>query len=204
MFKLRLITAQRGGEFSTMEWADIDFDSAMWTIPAHKAKNGLAHRVPLTPFALNVLAPLIARRLDPEWASRWVFPNWGPYKARKDRQRPVDEHVSNIQKATQRIRSREGCGVAFTGHDLRRTAASHMASMGVPRLVISKILNHAESGVTHIYDRHSYDIEKRGALEQWSVRLEEILKGAERPGLTTVHPAMGEPSRVAKERSFND
>jgi hypothetical protein len=51
-----------------------------------------------------------------------------------------------------------------------------MASMGVPRLVIARILNHAESGVTAVYDRYSYDREKREALEAWARRLEEILE----------------------------
>lgn len=64
-----------------------------------------------------------------------------------------------------------------TPHDLRRTAASHMTSIGVSRLVVSKILNHAESGVTAVYDRHSYDSEKRTALDAWSLKLEEILNG---------------------------
>ena len=43
-------------------------------------------------------------------------------------------------------------------------AASFMTSMGISRLVVSKILNHAESGITAVYDRHSYDAEKRQAL----------------------------------------
>ena len=55
-------------------------------------------------------------------------------------------------------------------------AASAMASMGVPRLVIARILNHAESGVTAVYDRYSYGREKREALEAWGQRLEEILQ----------------------------
>ncbi len=46
-------------------------------------------------------------------------------------------------------------------HDLRRTAASMMTSMGVSRIVLGHILNHAERGVTAIYDRYSYDVEKR-------------------------------------------
>lgn len=61
-------------------------------------------------------------------------------------------------------------------HDLRRTAASYMASMGIQRLVISKILNHVESGVTAVYERHSYDAEKRQALDTWAERLGVILK----------------------------
>jgi hypothetical protein len=49
--------------------------------------------------------------------------------------------------------------------------------MGVNRLTVSKILNHVETGVTAIYDRHGYDAEKRHALESWATRLEEIISG---------------------------
>ena len=65
----------------------------------------------------------------------------------------------------------------FTPHDLRRTVASHMASAGVSRLVISKILNHVDSGVTAVYDRHSYDTDKRKALNSWARQLEAITSG---------------------------
>jgi integrase len=57
-------------------------------------------------------------------------------------------------------------------HDLRRTAASNMAALGINRLVISKILNHVETNVTAIYDRHGYNAEKRHALEAWAAHLE--------------------------------
>ena len=66
--------------------------------------------------------------------------------------------------------------VEFRQHDLRRTAASHMTGMGISRLVVGKILNHVETGVTAIYDRHSYDQEKRQALEAWGARVEELVK----------------------------
>ena len=52
-----------------------------------------------------------------------------------------------------------------------------MTSMGISRLTISKILNHAERGVTSVYDRHSYDAEKRRALDAWGAHLEEIIAG---------------------------
>ena len=65
----------------------------------------------------------------------------------------------------------------FKLHDLRRTAASYMTSIGIPRLVVSMILNHVEQGVTRVYDRHSYDKEKRVALDRWSRRLQTILTG---------------------------
>ncbi len=52
-----------------------------------------------------------------------------------------------------------------------------MAALGINRLVISKILNHVETNVTAIYDRHGYDTEKRHALEAWAAHLEGILSG---------------------------
>jgi hypothetical protein len=51
-----------------------------------------------------------------------------------------------------------------------------MASAGVPRLVVAKILNHVETGVTAVYDRHSYDAEKRAALDLRARELQRILK----------------------------
>ena len=65
----------------------------------------------------------------------------------------------------------------FTPHDLRRTAASCMTSGGISRLVVGKVLNHAERGVTAVYDRHSYDPEKRQALEAGDRKLTSILTG---------------------------
>jgi hypothetical protein len=43
--------------------------------------------------------------------------------------------------------------------------------------VVSKILNHVESGITAVHDRHSYDGEKRMALTKWDERLREIVTG---------------------------
>ena len=80
-----------------------------------------------------------------------------------------DAPMANPQKAIGRIRA--VTGIEFRGHDLRRTAASMMTGMGIPTLTVSKILNHIEPGVTAVYDRHSYEKEKRDALDQWSKRL---------------------------------
>ena len=54
-----------------------------------------------------------------------------------------------------------------------------MARLGVDRLVISKVLNHAEGGVTQIYDRYRYEAEKCQALERWGARLSAIVAGNE-------------------------
>ena len=159
MFKLRLMTAQRGAELKRMRWADIELPIGWWTIPSNVTKNKLAHRVPLSHSVRDVLYELQPRTGD----SEWVFPS--PTRAGR--------HIVNIQKAASEVRKFSGVG--FVPHDLRRTAASTMASIGVPRLVVGKILNHAEPGVTRVYDRHSYDEEKRDALNRWANKLGEIL-----------------------------
>jgi integrase len=149
--RLALVTAQRGGEICAMRWDELDLQAGVWTIPATKAKNGLAHRVPLSALALELIEAL--PRED-----AYVFVG-----ARGSRQH---------REAVQSIELED-----FRPHDLRRTAASGMASIGVSRIAISKILNHVETGVTAIYDRHGYDAEKREALTRWALELRRIVDG---------------------------
>ena len=164
--KLRLITAQRGGEVISMAWQEIDLNSKWWTIPGEKSKNGLSHRVWLSAPALQIISALQKERERSERLkkSSLVFPN------PRDGSRPMRE----LQKGIQRIRAASHVE-DFNGHDLRRTAASMMTSTGIPRLVVQKILNHVETGVTSVYDRHSYDAEKKDALEKWAKRLTRIV-----------------------------
>ena len=90
-------------------------------------------------------------------------------QARKKARAALNQHIQNVQKSIQRIR--RTTGIEFRGHDLRRTAATQMTSAGIPRLTVKRILNHVERDVTDIYDRYSYDAEKREALEAWARRL---------------------------------
>ncbi len=64
-------------------------------------------------------------------------------------------------------------------HDLRRTAASCMTMLKIPRLHVEKVLNHATSDIAEVYDRHDYLDEKRVALERWGNYLESIIAGKE-------------------------
>lgn len=159
--KLILVTAQRPGEVVSTEWSEIDIDAELWMIPAEKSKNGLAHRVPLSPVALGII-----NELGP--GEGYIFSS------------PIGSDRCLTAHSMSRLlnRNRDLLKIDhFTPHDLRRTAASHMASMGISRLVIAKILNHVETGVTAIYDRHGYDNEKREALNAWSAKLEQIIEG---------------------------
>ncbi len=74
--------------------------------------------------------------------------------------------------------NREYFGIAkWTPHDLRRTAASHIAALGTDRFTLARILNHADREVTGVYDRYTYDDEKRRALRKWDRRLQAIVSG---------------------------
>jgi integrase len=155
--KLRLVTAQRGGELLQMRWADLDARRTWWTIPGEFVKNGQGHRVFLTTRARAIIDGL---HRNPD--SVWVFPLslMGDYK-----------HVAR-RLATER----RADVTNFAGHDLRRTAASFMTSGGVPRFIVKRILNHSsEKDITGVYDRYSYDPEKRAAMEFWHRRLTAIL-----------------------------
>ena len=166
--RLILATAQRPGEVIAVEWDEIDLGEGWWILPAEKTKNGLAHRVPLNKNARSILRSLSR-------VSTFVFPS--PHDSQS-------MHRAALALALRRAREHEEGALEVNGfapHDLRRTAASHMASAGVERFVIGRVLNHIESGVTRVYDRHSYDQEKKKALDRWDRRLREIISG-ERTG----------------------
>lgn len=160
--KLQLATAQRIGEIVASEWTEFDLINGWWIIPALKAKNSNAHRVPLSKLSLEILQQ-IKRESDD---AKWLLPaprgdkHFAPTSISRAIRRNIDA-FKNIKH--------------FTPHDLRRTAASLMTSLGVSRLVVGKLLNHVESSVTAIYDRHSYDKEKRQAIDIWGLELENIL-----------------------------
>lgn len=171
--RLRLLTVQRGGEVVRMRWSEVDLQNKWWTIPGETTRNKLAHRVPLNPAAVTLLRELRSSAA-PEQA--WVCPSANPDV-------PV---IHDAKKAIARVRRRMNAD--FRGHDLRRTAASIMASAGVSRLVIAKVLNHVETGVTAVYDRHSYDAEKRAALDLWGRELQRILRKKRKASVIAFKP----------------
>ena len=161
ILKVMIYTGQRGGEAKAMRWEDVDLPGGWWTIPAAVSKNKLAHRVPLSAPVVELLRELHQK----DAGSPWVFPSDGERG-----------HRETIAKATADFRT--ASGVDFVPHDLRRSVATHLTGeLNVPRLVVSKLLNHVEPGVTKVYDRASYDREKRAALNSWAARLEQIVSG---------------------------
>ncbi|MBU8870736.1 MAG: tyrosine-type recombinase/integrase [Gemmatimonadales bacterium] len=166
VLRLALVTAQRIGEVRQMRWSDLETnatENAWWTVPPEVAKNAKAHRVPLTPTALEIIDLARAKAKG----SDFVFPG-----------RDVDNAMGRNTPDQALRRQSDKLGIEnFHIHDLRRTAGSVMTGMGIPRLTLAKVLNHGERGVTAVYDRYAYDKEKRKALEKWDRRLRAIMRG---------------------------
>jgi integrase len=183
LFRLRFLTAQRGGEIRRMRWADVDLHRGEWVIPADDAKNGVAHWVPLNQDAVTALTALKGwqqerlttinegrkkKRKAPRAFSEWVFPS----------PRGDDSPFDWEQKITKRIRQKSG--VDFRPHDIRRTVATMLTKCcKVDRFILKRILNHVDRDVTAIYDRNRYDDQKRLALDTWGRRLKAIVEEQE-------------------------
>jgi hypothetical protein len=53
--------------------------------------------------------------------------------------------------------------------------ATKISALGVSRMVVSKILNHIDRSITSVYDRHTYDPEKKEAMDIWGDHLKNII-----------------------------
>jgi len=161
MTKLLLLTGQRRGEVSQMRWSQLDLKSATWTIPEELSKNGREHFLPHSPSAIAILKKL------PRLHDDLVFPARGN-----------DETViSGFSRAKARLDKLSGVE-NWTLHDLRRTAATCLAKLETPPHVIERILNHISgtfAGVAGIYNRHSYLVEMRAALDKWDLLLKDLV-----------------------------
>jgi len=155
-----MLTGQRRDEVATMRWPDINLTAALWTIPREFTKNDRAHEVPLSLSAREIVGSL------PKVDESLVFTT----------NRKVA--VAGFSNAKRRLDHLSGIS-DWHLHDLRRTAASGMARLGVAPHVVEKVLAHKTgtiSGVAAIYNRHGYLAEKRDALDRWA---REVLRVAE-------------------------
>lgn len=160
--KALLFTGQRPEEVLQMGWSEIDMPSRYWMIRSGRVKSKNLHRVPLTQPVLSILKE---RRLV-VGGNEFVFGFESKEGPRMCTYRQMDHLIDAV-------------GEHFTRHDLRRTVATQLASLRVDRTVIGKILNHSDSSVTRVYDRFSYDTEKREALDLWVEKLGKIVLGSE-------------------------
>jgi len=162
--KAVLLSAQRPGEVVGMQWDHIEGE--WWVIPAALRKTREENRVPILPMLGVVIEQAKAISGD----SPYVF--LSP-RERNGGIRPL--RVGSLANAIRRHRQEMGISEQFTPHDLRRTMRTRLAEIGVSDMVAEKILGHKLQGVLGIYNRHSYDAEKKQALALWEQKLSQII-----------------------------
>jgi integrase len=156
--KFLLYTGLRRTEAGGLKWSEVA-DGAL-SIPAARMKGRKPHILPLSAQAIALIE---------------AQPRIGEYVF--GREAPLISHFARLMPE---LRTRMGDTPHFTLHDLRRSAASGMARIGVPVVVVEKILAHTGgtlAGVVGVYQRHSFLPEMASALQKWADHIEQLVGG---------------------------
>ena len=190
--RMILLSAARRGEVAAMRRTQIGQDG-IWALPGELTKNHAPLYLPLSADALAVIEA--QDKVDDQdliftpWGDR-IFNSWSHFKA------DFDKRVLWRLRAVARATGSDPAQVTplpnWTLHDLRRTARSLMSRAKVRPDHAERVLNHKIGGVEGTYDRHSYEDDKRDALERLARLLHQIIEGES----ATVVPF---PVRIAAE-----
>lgn len=174
MTQLLLLTGQRREEVAGASRTEFSLkvEQPLWTIPKERAKNGKEHHVPLAPAVVSIIdaMPVIDGKKKLLLTTTGETPISGFSKAKEK----LDAEILTIAKKEAAERGDDPEAITMTPwrlHDLRRTAASGMASLSIPVHVVEAVLNHKSGsikGVAATYNRYSYADEKRRALSAWA------------------------------------
>ena len=165
-----LLTACRRTEAADAVWPEFDLAQGVWLLPRERVKNANEHALPLPPAVMDMLAAL------PRFvASDFVFSETAG-------RRPISGFSRRKARLDERIAQLNGGQLIapWTWHDLRRSAASGMAALGIAPHVIEGVLNHRSgviSGIAQIYNRHDFRAEKAHALATWAAHLDRLEHG---------------------------
>ncbi len=161
IFKLLLLSGCRLNEIARLEWSEVGDDAI--TLPGSRTKNGKPHIVPLSGLARSILdrVPRIA-------GCMYVFSTNGrrPPSGSSRAKLKLDDHMQPTSP--------------WRLHDLRRTAVTGMAEIGILPHVVEAVVNHvsgSKGGIAGVYNRHNYPAEKRDALERWALHVAGIVAG---------------------------
>jgi integrase len=152
MVRLLILTAQRRAEIANLERGWLLTGQQAFEVPASHYKTDRPQVVPLSAPALAIVEALPQTSGDfllSTTAGKVPVSGFSKAKARIDK-------LSKVE--------------GWTLHDLRRSAATHMARLGIPQEHIERVLGHAIEGVAGTYNRYSYLDEKRAALDLWGAQ----------------------------------
>ncbi len=155
--KLLILTGQRRGEITQLTGGMVGEDTI--TLPSSLTKNSRQHTFPLGSMAKQIL--------NPPWpADAYFFPALGKTNP-----------FSGWSTCKPKLDKRSGVS-DWTLHDLRRTFASGLASIGVQLPVIERLLNHVSgsfSGIVGVYQRYDFMPEMRAAITRWEEHIHKLV-----------------------------
>jgi len=152
--RLLALTGARREEIAKLKWSEIDGDTIK--LEGSRTKTGAPHTIPLSSAAQALLNSL-------PHLGDFVFNGVRP--------------VSNWSHSKNELDAASGV-TNWRIHDLRRTVATGLQKLGVNLQTIEAVLGHtsgSRSGVVGVYQRHSFDSEKRAALEAWGAHVTSAL-----------------------------
>lgn len=168
--KLLLALGVRKMELLKATWDEFDLECGEWHLPKNRTKTDAAIRIPLSPLVLEILKEQKTRSYN-----EYVFPvlRLAPGKTTKYMGETTLNHALYMLQSSLD---------PFTVHDLRRTARTHLAALGVPPYIAEMCLNHKPKGIEAVYNVHDYFNERKDALQS----LSNLLKSCETAAIEAI------------------
>jgi integrase len=154
--KILILTGQRVGEISRLT-SDVVREGTI-TLPSWGTKNGHEHTFPIGALSKEIVHGKTGL-VFPARGRETTFNGFSKCKAKLDRTSGVKD---------------------WTLHDLRRTFASGLASIGVQLPVVERLLNHVSgsfSGIVGVYQRYDFFPEMQDAITRWEEHVRKLLEG---------------------------
>ena len=159
--KLLVLTGQRATEISDLQWSEINRERGLISLPPSRTKNRRWHAVPMSDMVRAIIEARPQNGRDHVFGvgQKRGFTGWSRAKANLD---------EAVKIPSWRI------------HDIRRSAATGMAEIGIQPWIIESILNHVsgfKGGIAGIYNKASHENEKAQALTRWAEYVAAIVEG---------------------------
>lgn len=162
--RMLILTGLRRNECFRAPLTELDMAARLLTIDGSRMKAGVAHEVPLSDAAVQVINSL------PRWnePKRFLFPSL----------RSLDSAIGDhgelkLQLDVAIMAARRAKDPAadppphWTFHDIRRTFRSGLSALRISSDVAERAIAHLPGGVEEIYDRHQFRDQKREAFQAW-------------------------------------
>ena len=153
----------RPGELRHAEWEEINFDDAIWKIPAGKMKMKQIHIVPLSNQAIKIIQDL--KQLT--GSGQYLFPSIRSSK------RPMSDNA--ILSALRRMGYLKE---EMTGHGFRGMASTLLHELGWESKLIERQLAHQDrNSVRAAYNHADYLPERIKMMQAWADYLDRLKAG---------------------------